>query len=57
MTGDTVNGAITSGILEVDGSLYYEVAGPGRGVPLVFLHGGFGNRRMWDAQFTHFAAD
>ena len=42
-----------SGTLELkDGSLYYETMG--EGVPVVFLHGGFGDRRMWDDQFAEF---
>lgn len=50
--------AIASGTLDVDGgTLYYEVAGPDDGASIVFIHGGFGDRRMWDAQFTRFAAD
>ncbi|HJR62457.1 MAG TPA: alpha/beta fold hydrolase [Gemmatimonadaceae bacterium] len=36
------------------GQLYYEVAGSGPAVVLV--HGGFGDRRMWDAQLDAFAA-
>lgn len=35
-------------------SLYYEIAGQGQ--PLVFLHAGVADRRLWDGQFTHFAA-
>jgi pimeloyl-ACP methyl ester carboxylesterase len=43
-----------SGMLEVDGGqIYYEVAG--RGPDLVLIHGGFGDRRMWDDQFNQFA--
>jgi 3-oxoadipate enol-lactonase len=43
-----------SGTLELkDGSLYYETMG--EGVPVVFLHGGFGDRRMWNDQFAEFA--
>jgi 3-oxoadipate enol-lactonase len=37
------------------GSLYYEAAGNG---PVVVLaHGGFGDRRMWDAQFGELARE
>lgn len=32
-----------------DGHIYYEVAGSGE--PVVLIHGGFGDRRMWDDQF------
>jgi pimeloyl-ACP methyl ester carboxylesterase len=31
------------------GSLYYETLG--KGAPVILIHGGFGDRRMWDAQF------
>lgn len=36
-----------------DGALYYETLG--KGDPVVFLHGGFGDRRMWNDQFAEFA--
>jgi 3-oxoadipate enol-lactonase len=43
-----------SGTLQLkDGSIYYQTMG--EGVPVVFLHGGFGDRRMWDNQFAEFA--
>ncbi|MFI5271894.1 MAG: alpha/beta fold hydrolase [Ktedonobacterales bacterium] len=43
-----------SGIAEVNGAhLYYEVAGEGH--PLVLLHAGIADSRMWDDQFTEFA--
>lgn len=43
-----------SGMLQLkDGALYYETMG--EGVPVVFLHGGFGDRRMWNDQFAEFA--
>jgi pimeloyl-ACP methyl ester carboxylesterase len=43
-----------SGTLELkDGAIYYETMG--EGVPVVFLHGGFGDRRMWNDQFGEFA--
>lgn len=45
-----------SGWAEVEGGrLYYEVAG--RGPALVLLHGGFGDRRMWEQQFGELARD
>jgi len=48
--------ASRSGSVEVDGgSLYYEESG--KGPALVFIHGGFGDRRMWDDQFSTFARD
>src|SRR5436190_12377724 len=40
---------LQSGILAVDGgSLYYETRG--KGAPVILIHGGFGDRRMWDSQ-------
>ncbi len=45
-----------SGYLSVgDGKLYYEVRGVGS--PLVLIHAGFLDRRMWDEQFVLFARD
>ena len=45
---------INSGYLEVSGSrLYYETTG--EGFPLVFIHGGLADSRMWDEQFCSFA--
>lgn len=42
------------GFAKVDGAkLYYEVKGAGR--PLVLIHGGQMDRRMWDIQFDVFA--
>lgn len=47
-------GQVTSGYADVNGAkLYYEVAGEGH--PLVFLHAGIANLRMWDDQFSAFA--
>ncbi|MER5432455.1 alpha/beta hydrolase [Streptomyces sp. NPDC002588] len=46
--------------LEVDGArLTYDDEGPrgGGGVPLVFVHGWTANRRRWDHQLAHFAAE
>jgi len=38
------------GFAEVNGTtLYYEVAG--KGEPIIFVHGNFGDRRHWDFQF------
>jgi pimeloyl-ACP methyl ester carboxylesterase len=37
------------------GRIYFEEAG--KGVPVVLIHGGFGDRRMWDAQFNELARD
>jgi len=43
-----------TGFAEVNGTkLYYEVLGEGH--PLVLIHGGYMDRRMWDDQFAVFA--
>jgi 3-oxoadipate enol-lactonase len=48
------NKGINSGYAEVGGSrLYYETAG--QGYPLVFVHGGLADSRVWDGQFSSFA--
>ena len=40
---------LSSGSVAVDGgSLFYETLG--KGAPVILIHGGFGDRRMWDAQ-------
>lgn len=45
-----------SGYASVNGAkIYYEVAGAG--YPLVLLHAGIADSRMWDAQFRDFARD
>lgn len=45
---------VKSGYVDVEGAqLYYEEAG--QGAPLVMIHGGFLDRRMWDDQFQAFA--
>ncbi|GCE08388.1 alpha/beta fold hydrolase [Dictyobacter aurantiacus] len=44
----------TDGFVELDGArLYYEMAGTGE--PVVLLHGGMLDRRMWDDQFPFLA--
>jgi 3-oxoadipate enol-lactonase len=49
-------GAVRSGWADVPGGrLFYEVAG--RGPPLVFVHAGIADRRMWDREFALYAAD
>jgi pimeloyl-ACP methyl ester carboxylesterase len=49
-----LNGAPESGFAEVNGaSLYYEILGEGE--PLVLLHAGIADGRMWDGQFEAFA--
>src|SRR5581483_1490815 len=43
-----------AGFVEINGArLYYEVAG--EGFPLVLLHAGIADSRMWDEQFAAFA--
>ena len=42
-------GAQTGTVAVDDGSLYYESLG--KGAPVILIHGGFGDRRMWDTQF------
>ena len=45
-----VSPGLKSGTVAVDGgSLYYETLG--KGAPVILIHGGFGDRRMWDEQF------
>jgi pimeloyl-ACP methyl ester carboxylesterase len=45
---------IETGFIETDGTnLYYEVTGEGH--PLVLIHGGYMDNRMWDDQFAAFA--
>src|SRR6516225_2922813 len=47
--------AIETGYAEINGAqLYYEIAGAGQ--PVVFVHAGIADRRMWNAQFAAFAA-
>jgi pimeloyl-ACP methyl ester carboxylesterase len=49
-----MNGGPESGFAEVDrASLYYEVVGNGE--PLVLIHAGIADRRMWDGQLGAFA--
>lgn len=48
--------AVTSGLAEVNGTrLYYEMTGQGH--PLVLIHGGLMDSRMWERQFSLFAED
>jgi pimeloyl-ACP methyl ester carboxylesterase len=45
---------VETGYVDVEGArLYYEAAG--QGDPVVLIHGGFLDRRMWDGQFETFA--
>ena len=45
---------VDTGYVDVEGArLYYEVAG--QGDPVILIHGGFLDRRMWDGQFETFA--
>src|SRR5260370_200655 len=44
---------LQTGFADVNGTrLYYEVAGTGH--PLLLIHGGLGDRRLWDDQFNVF---
>jgi len=46
----TKSNTFDSGYAEVNGTrLYYEIAG--KGEPIIFIHGSFGDRRFWDFQF------
>lgn len=48
--------AIETGSVPVPGgSVYYERTGTG--APLVLIHSGFTDRRLWDPQFTRYSAD
>jgi 3-oxoadipate enol-lactonase len=50
----TENIPVETGTVLSDGAeLYYEAAGTGQ--PVVFLHAGIADRRMWDGQFLPFA--
>jgi len=45
---------VTKGMAHIEGTdLYYEIAG--QGPPLVLVHAGFVDSRMWDEQFSVFA--
>jgi pimeloyl-ACP methyl ester carboxylesterase len=47
---------VETGYVDVEGArLYYEAAGQGE--PVILIHGGFLDRRMWDGQFETFAQD
>ena len=46
--------ATDAGFVETNGAqIYYEIAGAGQ--PVVFVHAGIADRRMWDSQFEAFA--
>ncbi len=46
--------SIQTGFAPVNGAqLYYEIAGEGQ--PMILLHAGVANCRMWDEQFAAFA--
>lgn len=45
---------VVSGFAPINSAeLYYEIAGEGQ--PLVFIHAGVADHRLWDDQFQHFA--
>lgn len=52
----TGSDGLKTGYVELEDSrLYYEEKGSGR--PVIMIHGGFLDRRMWDGQFDVFAED
>jgi pimeloyl-ACP methyl ester carboxylesterase len=54
LAGATSSGQVVSGRANVpEPVLFYEVAG--QGTPVVLIHGGQMDRRMWDPQFELFA--
>lgn len=54
MTTQSASMSVTTGFAEVNGAkLYYEVMGEGQ--PLVMIHAGIADRRMWDDQVNLFA--
>lgn len=53
---DTNPGDLKTGFLVVgNAKIYYEEKGDG--VPVIMIHGGFIDRRMWDSQFDYFSKD
>jgi len=47
---------LKSGYLDIgNAKIYYEEKGDG--IPLIMIHGGFLDRRMWDEQFEYFSKD
>lgn len=45
---------IKTGFADINGAqLYYEIAG--NGTPLIMIHAGIADSRMWDNEFAHFA--
>jgi 3-oxoadipate enol-lactonase len=51
----TNSGQATGGTIETSGGpLYYEVAGEGH--PLLLVHAGIADHRMWDDQWDEFAS-
>jgi len=45
-----------SGFADINGTrMYYEIAGAGE--PVVLVHAGIANSRMWDEQFSALAGD
>jgi 3-oxoadipate enol-lactonase len=56
MSPNTMNGPVAARMLEVPGGkISYEDSGQGR--PIVFLHEGIADRRMWDREFSVFARE
>jgi 3-oxoadipate enol-lactonase len=53
---NNTSGELKTGYLEIGkAKIYYEEKGTG--TPLIMIHGGFIDRRMWDDQFEYFSKD
>lgn len=53
-TENIIQSSLKTGFANIgNGQLYYEEKGSG--IPLILLHGGLLDRRMWDEQFEEFA--
>lgn len=54
---DTLS-TLENGFAEIGGGkIYYEITGDPKDFPVVLIHAGFLDRRMWDEQFNSFAAE
>ncbi|MFA5403710.1 MAG: alpha/beta fold hydrolase [Ignavibacteria bacterium] len=53
---NNTSGELKTGYIDIGkAKIYYEEKG--EGVPLIMIHGGFINRKMWDDQFDYFSKD